>query len=136
MWACGMRHISCPNDGRGSTYSRLGGDGLWSWAGMIKYRTTRTTPRPNKSTKRKKREFFQMLLCFSVGLRKFLCLGPISPEVLPLDLETNTFATRGVAGVANGGHRCCVDGWRWAPSTKNAFENHILCTNSSCVFST
>ena len=69
-----------------------------------------------------------------MGLQKFLCLAPVSPEVLPLDLETSTFATWGVAGVAKGLHQRCVDGWPWAPNIKNALANHILGTNSSSVF--
>ena len=94
------------NDGRGSTYSRLGAEGLvrvglgWDgFAGMI-----------NETTKQNKREF----------LRKFLCLRSVSPEVLPFNLETNTFASWGSAGVAKGGHQRYVGWRRRALGTKNA----------------
>ena len=75
---------------------------VWlGWVGLIEYVTDpNPTPRPNKSIKQTRRGF----------LGKLLYVGPVPPEVPPLDFEKITFATWGSAGLIKDGHQRYV-GW-------------------------
>ena len=133
IWAC---DITAAPEGFKMSLRRMGAEawcGLgWVWlgrAGLLEYGTDpNPNPRPNKSTKQKMRGLLWKFLCFRGGLQKFMCLGPVPPEVPPFDLETITIATGGLAGVTKGGHQHYVGWGRWAPGTKIASANHILGT--------